>query len=230
MFDFERPRDVFQNACGEIASALDENGFKYARSVPHAVKRTGPWKFIVSFQSGRIGTDFSIHYAVQNNEYSEWHSKFGPMPWFSATAITQMNVGFLTPIRNWMTIDVENPTTRRATIVSALSTVRDFALPFFDLFADPSEFARSLVTTPHPGFFYEHKAVEFVAWQLGSHVAERCMAVHLLQLMQRNKEARDIFQRARHDPDCQDSHNAALLGRSARRLGLSLPPDQSRLH
>jgi hypothetical protein len=228
MFDFERPRDVFQNACGEIASALEENGFKYARSVPHATKRNGPWKFIVSFQSGRIGTDFSIHYAVHNNDYLDWLRQFGPMTWHSGL-VTAMNVGFLTPIRNWMTVDIENPTTRQATITNALATVRDFALPFFDLFADPADFARSLVTTPHPGFFYENRAVEFVAWQLGSEDAERCMAACLFQLIQRDEEALDIFQQARHDPDCLDTHNAALLGRSARRLALNLP-HQGRLH
>lgn len=199
--------------------ALEPDGFRYARSGPHATKRCGPWKYVVSFQSGRIGHYFSIHYAVLNDEYRDWQIKLGPMPG-PPGMITGMNIGFLTPTRNWLDVDVAEPAKRQAAMDQALATIREWVLPFFDLFTNSVALARSLAFEPHPGFFYEHKAVEYVAWQLGTEAAEQCLAYQLAKLTVGNPEAMEIFRTSFGDPDTWNAHYASMLGLTARRIGL----------
>lgn len=215
----ERPRDVFVGACGVVAAGLAADGFSYARSGPHATRRDGPWKFMIRFQSGRIGTDFSIHYSVHNKDFLAWRRQFGE-PTGIHDMVTGMNLGFLSPIRNWVTYYVEDPVQRSRVLDLALANIRDLALPFFDRFADPLALAQELATSTHPGFFWEGSAVRFVAWQLGPTAAEQCLVTHLEPLFQAHDEALDEFRRGRDDPDYMGAHAASMLGRDAGLLGL----------
>ncbi|WP_395447127.1 hypothetical protein ACHMW7_19195 [Aminobacter sp. UC22_36] len=215
----ERPRDVFLGACASVAAGLAADGFSYARSGPRATRRDGPWKFALWFQSGRIGTYFAIHYLVHNKDFLAWRKQFAARAG-QPDLVVSMNLGFLSPIRNWLDFDVAEPASRQDTIDLALANIRDHALPFFDLFRDPPALAQELTIRRHPGFFLEQQAVEFVAWTLGTEAAEQCVATHLDALAQCNGEALDLFRQGRDDKPHAQANVAVFLGQCARRLGL----------
>jgi len=215
----ERPRDVFLTACARISGKLQADGFSYARSGPHATRRDGPWKFTLRFQSGRIGTYFSIHYSVHNRDFLAWRSRFGESTGFH-DMVAGMNLGFLSPVRNWVTYDVEDPIRRSDALSLALADIRNHALPFFQHFKDPTTLAQQLTRAQHPGFFREGSAVRFVAWQLGPVAAEQCLVTHLQPLLQAHDESLGEFRRGRDDPNYGGGHAASMLGRDAGLLGL----------
>jgi hypothetical protein len=224
--DQEPPRQVFLDACCEISSRL-ELGFRFAKSGPHASRRTGDWTFKIFFQSNYLNAggeyvELVVHASVYNKAIREWDERNG-WPANASDWIAGGELGNLRTPRHWRTWDIANPLTRQAEIANIVANVQTTVLPFFERFGAPRKLAEQLAHSEIPGFTSPQNAVRFVFWQLGPEAAENCMSYWVARL-----PSLDVFRSERDVPTLpdrlaagSDANNLARVAR-AMKIGLSL--------
>lgn len=172
------PREIFLEGCKQVCSAFELNGFRFAKSGPHATRRAGDWVFQLRFQSDYLNSDdhvaLMVHASVNNKALKSWDERsnwpFGAREWAAGGQLGNLKL----PV-DWWTWNIADPHTRQIKIADIIGKIQRIALPFFDRFNTPLRLAEELTGSEVAGFLFPQDAVRFVFWQLGAEAAERCM-------------------------------------------------------
>jgi len=160
----ETPRDIFASACAQISSRLADSGFRFAKSGPHAARKSGDFTFRVAFQSshrnvaGAIvklwinGTVFSKKIEGWRNAYPLLHG---------ADYVAGGPVGNLTANPIFHDWNLADPATRTSVIETATETVLSVAVPYFSQFEDLDGLVAKAQANDIPSMPID-KAVEFL--------------------------------------------------------------------
>lgn len=155
----ESPREVFLAAATEICSHLEPLGFQYARSGPHAFRRSGEFKYTVWFQSSRKNSAESlvslwIHASVESPRIRNWRRNYEPDTDDATVAGGQ--IGNLRPRSSWMQWNLANQKKRQAVIDDAVKSIRQIVFPVFELFEKPDELPPLLIESDLPAMHIGH--------------------------------------------------------------------------
>jgi hypothetical protein len=225
--DREAPTQVFLDACRQVSSRLEPVGFRFAKSGPHASRRTGDRIFKISFQSNYLNVggeyvELVVHASVHNKVIREWDERSG-WPANASNWVAGGQLGNLRTPHHWQTWNIANPLTRQAEIANIVANIQTTVLPFFERFGAPRKLAEQLAHSEIPGFMFPQNSVRFVFWQLGSEAAENCMSYWVARL-----QSSDAFRSERDVPTLpnrlasgSDANNLARVAR-AMKIGLSL--------
>ena len=177
----ESPREIYLAACAEISAHFADRGFRFAKSGPHASKRSGDFTYQIGYQSGRrnaagVSVTLWIHGRVLSKRLREWRSTQPRLGERDGVAGGQ--IGNLTHDSDWYSWNLADPTTRESTIDSAIATIESVALPYFAQFDNLPELILTLQQSDVPSMCIEG-AVEFLMCFADQHAA-RTAAVNFL--------------------------------------------------
>lgn len=135
----ETPREVFANACAQIAARLTDAGFRFAKSGPHATRKSGEFTFQVGFQSSHRNVAGAIvklwiHGTVFSKKIEVWRKTYPLL--HGADYVAGGQIGNLTDQTFWHDWNLADPSTRASVIEAATQTVLSVALPYFSQFED----------------------------------------------------------------------------------------------
>jgi len=135
----ERPRDVFANACAQIAARLSDAGFRFAKSGPHATRKSGDFTFKVAFQSShRNAAGAIVKLWIDGKVFSKkieaWRKNYPLLD--GADYVAGCQVGNLTDQTIFNDWNLADPASRPSAIENATQTVLSVALPYFSQFED----------------------------------------------------------------------------------------------
>ena len=134
----ESPRDVYLAACASIGAHLEEDfGFKYAKSGPHARRRSGDFVFQISFQSSAHNVAEEhvalwIHGNVWSPRLKKWRQSQPLLHAWDYVAGGQL--GNLQADHCWLEWDLADPQKRDGVIRDAIEAIEELALPYFATF------------------------------------------------------------------------------------------------
>ncbi|GIF78612.1 hypothetical protein [Asanoa siamensis] len=159
----ERPRDVFQAACVQVAERFAPAGYTYSRSGPHMTRKTAANRYEIAFLSSQynkpgIHAAMNIFATVTSTTVRRWHTKRGIE---HDGAIAGGNLGNLRNPPRWLEWNLADPVGRPTQIDQACATIEELAHPLFDLFDDHDEVARRIAAGSVPQF---HGTVNIIAW------------------------------------------------------------------
>ncbi len=145
----EAPRDVYLAACASIGAHLEgPYGFKYAKSGPHAQRRTRDFTFQISFQSSvhNVAGEHVvlwIHAYVRSARFKKWRQE---QPHLNPTDyVAGGQLGNLQTDHSWLEWDLAKPSMRDETVGDAIKAIEDIAFPYFARFEDPPSLFQLLV-------------------------------------------------------------------------------------
>lgn len=161
----EVPREVYLAACASIGTHLaDSFGFKYAKSGPHARRRSGEFTFEVSFQSSVhnvAGEHVSlwIHGHVSSAKIKKWRESQPRLSPHDHVAGGQ--IGNLQTNHRWLDWDLADAAKRDDVIRDAIQAIEELAFPYFAKFEDLSSLVKLLINHDLPAMTID-RAVEFL--------------------------------------------------------------------
>jgi hypothetical protein len=142
----ERPRDVFLDAVDRLVEPLVAEGYRYARSGPHATRRHGHITSKFHFASSHLnvpGELVSLHISLQvlDAKLGKWR-KDQPRPRRPDDVVATWHLGHLLDPPRWLEWNLASLSERRATVADIAQTLRTVGLPFTrdlveDLQGDP---------------------------------------------------------------------------------------------
>jgi hypothetical protein len=135
----ESPRDVYRNACAEIAATLQPLGYRFAKSGPHAQRQEGDFVYRISFQSSNKNVAGQyialwIHTTVLSKRLEDWR-KEQAHPLLTNDWVAGGQIGNLVVPprwRDWNLADIS----RAGVIADAIFVIKSIALPYFARFED----------------------------------------------------------------------------------------------
>lgn len=132
----ERPRDVFLAAVDRLVEPLVEDGYRYARSGPHATRRNGHVTSRVQFSSSHLnvpGELVSLHISLQvlDSELGRWR-KAQAQPRRPDDVVGTWHLGHLLDPARWLDWNLAEPAAREATVADIGDTLQKVGLPFID--------------------------------------------------------------------------------------------------
>jgi len=135
----ERPRDVFLSAIDTIVEPLVAQGFKYARSGPHATQRLSHITSKVSFGSSHLnvpGELVSLHISLQTHdaELGRWR-RAQATPRRTDDVVATRHLGHLLNPPTWLDWNLASPHDRPATLGDISATLTDPGLRFLNSLA-----------------------------------------------------------------------------------------------
>ena len=142
----ERPRDVFMGAVEELVEPLVADGYRYARSGPHATRRRGHVTSKVYFASSHLnvpGELVSLHISLQvlDAKLGKWRRQ-QPRPRRPDDVVATRHLGHLLDPPRWLDWNLASLNERRATVADVENMLQTVGLPFVhglveDLAGDP---------------------------------------------------------------------------------------------
>ena len=158
------PRDIFLAACSEIVARLSSRGYRYAKSGPHARKKSGVFTHEVSFQSSHnnaagVCVKLWVHGKVLSKTLEAWRKSYPELHAIDYVAGGQ--IGNLIPETNWCDWDLARESMRQATVDDAVSAIETVALPYFAQFDDLDSLIHKSQTTDIPSMTID-RVIEFL--------------------------------------------------------------------
>lgn len=152
----ETPRQVFQTACAQLGAALEDYGFRYAKSGPHATRHVDQFSHKIYFSSSHYnvrGEHVALELAagVFSRALKQWRNK-QTKPYRKGDRVAGGAIHLLGTEFAYLRWDLADPDSRQETVDDALSAIHSIVLPYFDLFVDPAETARSSSEKAIPEF------------------------------------------------------------------------------
>lgn len=140
------PKEVFAEACAELASELEKDGFRYAKSGPHATQRSAGLIHTIFFGTSHHnvrGEHVALELAagVRSPGLKRWRL-LRAHPYRETDTVAGGMIHLLGTEHAYLQWDLADPGTRRETIADVLAAIREVILPWFDHFRDPAETAR----------------------------------------------------------------------------------------
>lgn len=135
----ERPRDVFQSVVDLLAETLTAQGFKYARSGPHATQRIGRVTSKVLFGSSHLnvpGELVSLHITLQvhDPDLGKWR-RTQATPRRTDDLVATRHLGHLLDPPRWLDWNLASARDRQATIGDIAATLSNPGLAFLNSLA-----------------------------------------------------------------------------------------------
>jgi hypothetical protein len=161
----EKPRDIYLEGCAFVGGFLAEQGFRYSASKQQGRRSRGEFEHLIAFQSSHlnVGGQFValwIHANLRSRRMREWRSE-QRRALRTDDFCAGGQIGNLQEKATWLEWNLADPTARRSSLESAVSTIGQVALPYFALFEDVAALADRLVTRSVPSFEPEN-AIEFL--------------------------------------------------------------------
>ena len=156
----EAPRNVYLAACAAIGGYLEESfGFKYAKSGPHARRRSGNFTFQISFQSSRNNIAGEhvvlwIHGNVLSSTMHKWRE--GHPHLHPSDFVAGGQLGNLQTDHSWLEWDLAEPRKREETIRDASKAIEDLGLSYFAKFEHLPSLFQLLAKEEMPGMTIDH--------------------------------------------------------------------------
>jgi hypothetical protein len=152
----EVPRDVYLAGCKEIANALGQDDYIYAKSGPKLYRKYRDFTFQISFQSSRDNIPGElvalwIHGNVFSPTLKKWRM-VNPCLLEGSGGVAGGQIGNLAPRHSWMEWNLANPCERCEQIADAVATIKRIVYPFFAMFDDIPGLVRRLVNEDIPTF------------------------------------------------------------------------------
>jgi hypothetical protein len=178
----EKPREVFLTACAELARPLEPLGFRYAKSGPHASRRSGQFTFVVSFASSHRNVageyvDLTAFAGVRSRALRQWRIASRGTEEFASDFVAGgmlQNLGVEMPLSSW---DLADQDSRADVLEEIAAAIDDVALPYFALFEDPDVLRDRLQLVPVASF----PALNAIEWLLSQNDREAAIThAHLL--------------------------------------------------
>jgi hypothetical protein len=146
----EKPRDIFLDACAQIAARLEVHGFKYDKTRRRGQRPHDDFIFVIQFSSSYLnqaGSHVQLWFSpwAVSKHLVAWRAS-QPHPLFIGEGVV---LGLPTP-REWGNCNLADPASRPATIATAIALIERFALPYFALFEDVPSLCRRLVAENLP--------------------------------------------------------------------------------
>jgi len=148
--DTERSRDVYLNACREIAGAFVGDGYKFVKSWPHFTKKGGPFNYRIAFQSSHNNIPGQhvvlwMHANVLSPQLRDWRRQ-QPHPHRDDDWVAGGMVHLLNRKHAMIEWELADPSRRGATIEDAIQFVRTEVFSYFRKFSDPPALIEELCT------------------------------------------------------------------------------------
>lgn len=141
----ESTRDVYRAACASIGSHLEDSfGFKYAKSGPHARRRSGDFTFQVGFQSSVHNVpgqhvNLNVCASVGSDRIKKWRESQG-LP-HAMEIFAGGQIGNLQANPCWLDWELADAGSRDEVIRDVIGTIEELAFRYFARFEDlPSLF------------------------------------------------------------------------------------------
>jgi hypothetical protein len=146
----EPSRDVYLNACRQIAEAFAGDGYKFAKSGPHFTKKDDPFIYCVSSQSSHNNIPGQhvvlwMHAWVRSPKLANWRRR-QPHPHRDDDYVAGGMVHLLNRKHAMIEWELADISTRKATIEDAVRFVRSDVFPYFQKFSDPTALILELHT------------------------------------------------------------------------------------
>jgi hypothetical protein len=164
----EKPREVYLAACEAIARRFADDGYRFARSGPHARRSDPPYTFEIGFGSSHYnvaGEHVALRVAatVSSAELRAWRRAADPDRDDSYVAGGWLHrlVADSWSYDEW---ELGPPETRGARIDDAVAALERVAVPFFALFSDEAALVERLMTAEVPTL-EGLGAIEWLLWK-----------------------------------------------------------------
>jgi hypothetical protein len=146
----EPSRDVYLNACREIAGAFVGDGYKFVKSWPHFTKKGGPFNYRIAFQSSHNNIRGQhvvlwMHANVLSPQLRHWRRQQSH-PHRNDDWVAGGMVHLLSRRHAMIEWELADASTRGATIEDAIQFVRTEVFPYFHKFSDPATLIEKLCT------------------------------------------------------------------------------------
>jgi hypothetical protein len=244
----ESAREIFDQACAEIAAQLAPFGFQYRRSQHSAVRATGDLKFVIHFQSSprnyllastqgsglsrvlsklpglgdlaTFGNVTLIEHASVSSKALRSFRRTVHGAWHTNGAVTGGQIGNLQEPAKWVEFNLANPNTRRAVIDEAKKLIDHVGIPYLERFHEPENVIIGLLEGTMP-WMWRPSALEYICC-----FGTKQKALQLLERLISEPEVRDEYKaavshyKAHGTPDVWDSRAACCLAKSAIILGM----------
>lgn len=133
----ESCRTIYLDACQQIASAFQPDGFRYAKSRQKMTRIAGEWKQHISFQSSRDNvagarTALWVHANVGNTHLQQWRKANNRRIQYDAVGGGQL--GNLSRPARWFDWDLTDEEQRARVVEEVITDLRRIALPYFEQF------------------------------------------------------------------------------------------------
>jgi hypothetical protein len=190
----EAPREVFLDACREVAAQLEPAGYRFAVSGPRCRRRSGDFTFQIAFQSSHYNAAGAhvalwVHATVFSPRIKKWRAAHPPLRPLDHVAGGQ--IGNLREPHDWLNWELADPSTRPAVIGEVVQLIREVALPYFARFEDVDTLVSYLTANDLPSMDIEH-AIEFLLC-FGDMASARAAAERFLAA---RPDLRENYQRA----------------------------------
>ena len=178
----EPSAQVYAAACAEVASHFEPLGFEYAKSGPHFTRRSGDFRYRVSFQSSYLNVSgrhvaLLVQVGVFCRPLKAWRSRQAH-PYGKGDIVAGGLVGNLLQDHPYIQWELGDERDRSDAIRDIVETIRTIALPYFERFSDPRTLASWLRSNELPGI-WPGVAVEFVDFYEGPDGASAVVSSHL---------------------------------------------------
>lgn len=135
----ESPREIYAAACAEIATHFSGRGYRFAKSGPHATRKSGDFTYQIGFQSSHknvagVTVKLWVHGTVFSKRLETWRSSHPQLRVIDYVAGGQ--IGNLTDDTIWHDWNLADPNTRQSTIDAVILTIESVAMPYFAQFDD----------------------------------------------------------------------------------------------
>jgi Domain of unknown function (DUF4304) len=161
----ESSREVYLAGCASIGAYLgDSFGFRYAKSGPHARRRSGDLTFEISFQSSQHNiagehVGLSVHSNVLSAKIKKWRELTPPLCSFDYVSGGQ--IGNLQTNCSWLDWELADPSNRDEAIRDAIKAIEELAFPYFSKFENLPSLFKVLIQEDLPGMDLNH-VIEFL--------------------------------------------------------------------
>ena len=242
-------RQIFLEACQNVAAALEPEGFKWRKSTTDLVRKERDLKFIVRFQSstrnalvepktitrasifakltGKIGELYSFgsvafiaHVAVEDERIGRWRNSLSRAV-CTGGLIASTNIGYLAPQNTWLEVNLAPPRARDKRIREVNELIRGPGLRYFKQFDRPHEIVERLKSDRFPGML-EFGEVEYAVFHGSVESGRAVLERCLKQWPGSNQDYKTAIAeyRATGIPDWWDSKAGARLAKVAMLLGI----------
>jgi hypothetical protein len=198
----ERPRDVFDDVCAELAARLADVGFTYAAKRHALSRRQAAWTHRLAFQSSHSNIAGHVvklwcHVVVENASLKKWRaansSPFLERGGRVAGGGTWNLGGRPADGIDWNLADA---TQRAGTVESIHQAIVTHALPFMEMASDPSGLSRRVMAADVP-LVELADVVETALCLLEPSVADSVLSQWMLRHGDVIHEARQVLERLR---------------------------------
>jgi hypothetical protein len=170
-------------ACAEIAGRFAGEGFRFAKSGPHARKKSGDFAYQVAFQSSPrniagVSVKLWVHGTVFSKKLEAWRKSHPELQAIDYVAGGQ--IGNLVEKNRWRDWDLADPRTRPQVIQEAIAAIDEVALPYFAWFDKPDAMIERVQNEDVPSMMID-RVVEFLMCFAAPEAARRAASNFLIR-------------------------------------------------